>query len=146
MECRLAKYYGINVIYPFLNESLISEVLTKEASEFSKRFDYIRELHLDNFKNVLPPFYKSMAIKRRDYDKSKLNRLLISQLEDDIQEFFNSLKEFDPRLNNLINFEIFYINVFKLLDKKKKSTEDLFIIRNALEIVSKINMWFLSLP
>ena len=142
----MAKYYGINLIYPFLNEALISELLIKQAFEFSKRFDYIRELHLKNFNNVLPPFYKSMAVKRRDFDNSKLNRLLISQLEEDIQEYINYLNEFDQRLNNLINFEIFYINVFKLLDKNKKNTEDLFIIRNALEIVSKINMWFLSLP
>ena len=89
MEYRLGKYYDINVIHPFLDEALISELLNKEPFEFSKRFDYTRQLHLENFSYILPPFYKSMADKKRDFDNSKLNRLLVSQIEEDIQELTN---------------------------------------------------------
>lgn len=140
-EKRLANSFKIHKAFPFLNEKLISTIISQDPISFSYSKGDGRKVARESFKDVLPlELYNSQKKGRSiDYDwENQSFNWMIKELE----SILKRNKTWNEEIKKLWDINQIEKKLNLVLDQKSKSIVELYSYYRSFDLLDSINLWF----
>ena len=140
-EKRLANSFKIHKSFPFLNEKIISTIISQDPTSFSYSSGDGRRVARESFKDVLPlELYNSPKKTRNidhEWEKQSYN-WMIKELE----SILKRNKTWHEKINQLWDINNLEKELKLVLEKKTKTNGELYSYYLSYDLLDSINLWF----
>ena len=137
-ESILARAFGLQKLFPLLNEKIISILLQKNPVDFGECLGNGRMIMKKSFSDFLP----SHIISQNTKFLSPINHEFILKKKNILFLNLKEVSNFKENIKHLWNVEGILDECERTLDKKNSSYMDILIIEHTLNVLTKVAAWY----
>ena len=140
-EKRLANEFAMHKSFPFLNEKIISKIISQDPIYFSYSSGDGRKIARESFKDVIPSELYDSPKKRRNIDHEWENQSYNWMIKE-LESILKRNKTWHEKINKLWNINNLEEELNLLLEQKPKSIIELYSYYRSFDLLDSINLWF----
>ena len=140
-EKRLAKEFAMHKSFPFLNEKIISKIISQDPIYFSYSSGDGRKIPRESFKDIIPSELYDSPKKRRNIDHEWENQSYNWMIKE-LESILKRNKTWHKGIYKLWNMKHLEEELNLLLEKKNKSIIELYSHYRSFDLLDSINLWF----
>lgn len=140
-EKRLANAFDIHKSFPFLNEKVISKIISQDPISFSYSRGDGRKVARESFKDILPKELYDTPKKSRNIDDSWENQSYNWMLKE-LESILKRNKKWHKEIYKLWDINQLEIKLNLILEKRTQSIGELYSYYRSFDLLDSINLWF----